>query len=869
MHFKLSSQLVKKNPELNVAVIVLKNLQNRRKSSVVDQLLRGAYAQKRNEFQDKKKRNDFFSILETFTKAPELLPEAVNLQNYLEIAMKDKFLEKKTNLASLLHFFGIKYLLPFGGADLDALDRDIEVQLQSEKYSMIDEYFTPDTVHAALWFVNPGFYNEEEFTAILHACLQNLQQYCHAEAVVHLLSSQNLQVDLEYKSELEKVRLEHEEEQQRLAAEKALREQEEERQRELEALKRQAATQKELESFLTNKQRIEEVLRITLEQWFAGQPQEVQQLLEGEVSQKLALQTPQDPEHGDYATPIALKLAKKLQKDPLEVAESIAKIFPSVAMIEKVEVAKPGFINLYLSQTYLMEQLRSMLKQGQEFGQLNLGKGKKILIEYSSPNIAKPLGVHHLLSTVIGQALVHLYRFAGYDVVALNYLGDWGTQFGKLLYAYKQWGKEEVVMKNPLQELLQLYVRFHREVEKDSSLEDKGREEFKKLEEGDEENTKLWTWMKELSVAELEKLYKVLGVSFDEYLGERMYLEKAKELIAEGKAKGIIEQGEEGAWIVRFENDMYPPYILEKGDGTTIYATRDLASIQDRIARYHPEQIMYVVGDTQKLHFQQLFATAEKFGFNASKLIHVAFGRMALPEGKMSTRKGEVILLEELIAEAQRRTQKIVSEKSADLPELEQNVLAENMAVGAILYSILSQNRETNITFDWDRMLALDGNSAPYLQYTYARANSILRKASEAAEPLETTPVEEDSPHHNQISLFENEVLETVSVSTFQPSPSVLDGAQLLDQPLEIELLRLLSRFTEQIELAVLENKPHLLTNYLYDVAKVFNSFYHEVPVLTAPTEEQKAARLNLVKATAQLLETGLGLLGIKVFERM
>jgi len=875
MYFKLSPQLLEKIPGLTATVIIIKNLPKWRKSSVVDQLLRGACAQKRNELQDKKKREDFFTKMEPFTIGEEKLAEALRLSNSVQTVLQGNFLEKKTNLASLLHLLAIKYLLPFGAADLDTVEYDVLIELTSRQLSENNDFFSSDTVHAALWFINPGFYSEEEFAVIVQNAVQALQQYCGGDLSTQMITSQNPQIDLEYQSDLEKARLIQEEEENRLAAEKTLREQEEQRQRQAAILKQQVEDQHDAAAPLTNKERVGEVLRITLEQWFASQSPEIQQQLEGLTPDDIALQTPQDSTHGDYATAIALKLAKKLGKNPMEVAESIAKIVPSVAMLEKVEVAQPGFINVHLSRTYLAEQMHGVLKQRADFGRLTLGKGKKVLIEYSSPNIAKPLGVHHLLSTIIGQTLTHLYRFAGYEVVALNWLGDWGTQFGKLLYAYKQWGKEETVKKAPLNELLQLYVRFHKEEEKNPELENKGREEFKKLEEGDEENTKLWTWMKELSVTELKRLYEILGVNFDEYLGEKMYLEKAKELIAEGKTKGIIEKGEEGAWIVRFENDAYPPYLLEKADGTTLYSTRDLASIQDRMNRYHPLQSIYVVDAAQKLHFEQLFATAQKFGFTGSALIHVTFGRMALPEGKMSTRKGEIILLEEVIAEAMRRTTKIVKEKSADLPALEQEALAKGLAISAILYNILSQNRETNITFDWDRMLALDGNSAPYLQYTCARANSILRKAeaastsNEIAQPPQPE-IESMEVQPGQISMFEEERVETNSSWTAVPETAETKQiADLFNQPLEQELLRLLPRFSEKIEAAVIEYKPNLLANYLYELAKTFNSFYQEVPVLTAETPEQKSARLDLVRATAQVLANGLGLLGIKVFERM
>jgi arginyl-tRNA synthetase len=584
---------------------------------------------------------------------------------------------------------------------------------------------------------------------------------------------------------------------------------------------------------------------------------------------EIELETPHDPAHGDYAANIAMKLGKMSGRNPREVAEGIIQNLPRLDYVEKTEIAGLGFINFHLSTAFLAGELDLINRLKNNFGRSAVGAGKKVLIEYSAPNIAKPLGVHHLLSTIIGQTLVDLFRFGGYEVIALNYPGDWGTQFGKLLYAYKTWGDEETVKKDPLNELLKLYVRFHDEAEKDVALEDKGREEFKKLEEGDAQNKELWRWMKDLSIQEIERLYKVLGVHFDEYLGEQMYLEKARTIIEEGKARGIITTGEKGALIVQFEDEKMPPYMLQKSDGTTLYSTRDIASIKDRIERWHPDELIYVVDVAQSLHFKQLFEVAHKFGFTGPQYKHVIFGRMQMPEGPMSTRKGDVILLDEVIKEAVAHAEKLIAEKSKDLTDSEKEFIAREMAVSAIKYNIISQNRETNITFSWEKMLALDGNSGPYLQYACARAHSILRKAKEAAKDATTAakPVPKMIKESNQTDLF-TMTEEAEDVGAKSPAPHE-ENAVPFGNVAEKRLLRMLPRLPEYVELAIRDYKPNLLCNYLYDLARAFSAFYNEVPVLTAATEELKNSRLKIVQGVSNVLGNGLKVLGIAVFERM
>ncbi len=531
-------------------------------------------------------------------------------------------------------------------------------------------------------------------------------------------------------------------------------------------------------------------------------------------------------------------MAKKpLDIDTLAHKEAKRRNIPTAeyeSVMHALADSAPGTVEhdrLEVRCAHLQHELARMNKFKEHYGMVDLGEGKKAMVEFSSPNIAKPLGVHHLLSTVIGQSVANILSFCNYQVITANFLGDWGTQFGKLIYAFKNWGDRKTVEKDPLNELLKLYVKFHDEAEKDPALEDKGREEFKKLEEGDEQNRNLWLWIREESIKDLERLYARLGVHFQEYLPESLYEGKTKEIIEEGKAKNVFVEGEKGALVVKFENEEYPPYLIQKADGTTLYATRDIASIGDRIERFHPAKIVYVVDVAQSLHFKQLFATAHKLGLTESELVHVVFGRMSLPEGKMSTRKGTVILLDELIKEAMERAAKVVQEKSLALTDAEKEFIVEGVALGAIKYQVLSQNRETNLTFDWDRMLALDGDTAPYLQYAYARVQSIFRKGAVREE-------------------------EYAGVDP------------LIDARVEARLGLWLLRFGETAAAAARDCRPNIVAGYLYELAARFTAFYGECPVLKAE-EPARAGRLLLCRLTARVLAAGLRLLGIEVSERM
>lgn len=837
MKIRLSQNVCDALPGIQAAAIVIKGIQNVRKISTPDMLLRGVCAQRKSEWKDDDKFKAVQELIHQTTVDKEILEEAYLFDNTVRKIKRGKPPEGKNNVHALLHYLSMKYLVPLTGRDLDAVEQDIEIDFVTPKKGKRprDVETSRETENIVVWMVDVGSQSKEEFAQLPAEFAENIRKYCGgSEPDIHILSCSAPEVDLGYTSEKElEYKAAHPEE----APEPKI---EESQQAPIEAIPNPPSpTEGSSETPVIDK--IAAAVNVALKTM-------------GIHGAQIEIETPADASHGDYSTNIALKLSKEREKAPREVAEEVVKFLPPLDFVEKTEIAGPGFINFYLSTGHLQHELAKVLEQKENYGRLTVGRGQKVLVEYSSPNIAKPPAVHNVLSTIIGQAISDLYRYAGYETMSLNYLGDWGTQYGKMLYAYKTWGDEETVNKDPLNELLKLYARFHDEAGKDPSLEDKGREEFKKLEEGDAENKQLWDWMRKISIEAMEKIYKKLGVSFDEYLGEAMYSDASRDILAEGKNKRIFIEGEKGAYIVQFEGEKYPPYMVQKADGTTLYSTRDIASIRDRLERFHPNKMIYVVGQEQKLHFQQLFETAKKFGLTSADLVHVEFGRMQLPEGKMSTRKGDVILLEEVIREAIARTEKIVEEKSRELSEEEQKKLAEAMAIGAIKYNIFSQNRETNITFDWDRMLSLEGNSGPYLQYAYARAQSILRKAHEA------DAQDDHAENGDQTSLF------TVDNNRKTEEEQELKP---FEHKAEQALLHLLPRFPEKIEEAVADYKPNTLTTYLYDLARAFSSFYNEVHVLSASKSELREARLKLVEATAQILKNGLSILGIEVFDRM
>jgi arginyl-tRNA synthetase len=542
---------------------------------------------------------------------------------------------------------------------------------------------------------------------------------------------------------------------------------------------------------------------------------------------------PEKKEFGDYSTNLAFLIAKKLKKKPSEIANQIAKSVEKEKIFEKVEVKDPGFINFFLSFDFLFEELKKILKEKENYGKSKIGKGKIVVIDYSSPNIAKPFGIGHLRSTIIGQALYNIYKFLGYKVIGDNHLGDWGTQFGKLIFAIKNWG-EKKVEDYSIEELEELYVKFHKEAEKNPQLEEEGRKWFKKLEEGDREARRIWKALVKISLKEFERIYKLLGVKFDFALGESFYEPMTKDVIEELKEKKIAKESK-GALIIEFPKNEFPPVIVQKSDGTTTYFARDLATIKYRLKRWNPDLIIYEVGAEQKLHFQQLFKTVEILGWaKKTKFVHVAHGLYRTKTGKFSTRRGETVHLEDVLKEAIERAKEIIekSETSRGLTEREKERVSKIVGIGAVKYNDLSQHPSKDIIFDWEKVLNLKGNSAPYLQYTFVRCQSVLRKAKRL-----------------QIENFKLKI-------------------EKLKKE-EIDILREIYKFPEVVQEAAEKFSPNLICNFVFDLAKSYNLFYDLYPILKSEDEKIKNFRLILTKSVAQIIKNSLYLLGISVPQRM
>lgn len=536
---------------------------------------------------------------------------------------------------------------------------------------------------------------------------------------------------------------------------------------------------------------------------------------------------PSHTAYGDIASSIALQVAKEAKKSPQEIAEVLVQELSALACIEKVEVAGPGYINVWLTPSALLEKL-SFTREA--CTPKVTRKEQPVIVEYSQPNIAKPLGVHHLLTTVIGQAVSNLYEHAGYPVLRWNYLGDWGTQFGKLAVAMEKWGEKKPASDYTLDELLDLYVRFHEEAEKDPSLEDAGREAFKKLEQGDESLRAFWEDIVSVTKSALGSVYERLHVHFDLDLGESFYEDKMDSVFKEGEEKGVFIEGKEGALIVEFpEESNLPPYMVRKGDGATLYSTRDIAQMRYRVDTYNPQAIYILTDIAQKLHFEQLVATCNQLQWELPAFENVLVGRMRFADKSMSTRKGNILKLEEVLDEAVRRADTVIASHEEKVQTDDAGDLAEMMGIGSVAYGILSQNRKMNLVFDWDKMLSFDGNSAPYIQYTHARARSVLRKGE--------------------------------SSGSFAS-----DIAELTES--ERSLINTLLQFHDVLQSACDQRMPHLLTQYLFELCQSYNSFYNVESILQAE-ESLRKLRLALTELTADVLHIGAELLTIRVPERM
>ncbi|MBI4095171.1 MAG: arginine--tRNA ligase [Candidatus Liptonbacteria bacterium] len=555
----------------------------------------------------------------------------------------------------------------------------------------------------------------------------------------------------------------------------------------------------------------------------------LEQVSPGDISVSVTI--PEQEAQGHYSTNLAMVRAKREGKEPVALAEELMHAIKSRVprdFFEKIEVAPPGFINFWVSAQAQRDAFRDF-RTDKKFGAKDVGRGKKVIVEYSSPNIAKPMHVGHLRSTIIGDALANIHEFLGYTVIRWNYLGDWGTQFGKLIAAYKMWGKEKEVKEAPIDALVLLYVRFHGEEEKDPALLRRGQEEFRKLEHGDAENRKLWEWFRRESVREFGETYEKLGVTFDVVSGESDYEKDLPAIVAELLKKGIAKESE-GAVIIPLDEFHLPPALIRKSDEASVYFTRELAVLKLRLEKYAPEKILYVVANQQALHFSQLAAAAKLLGWDAEKIAHVKFG-LVLGEDKkkLSTREGKTIPLDELVNKAVSLARKIVEEKNPELPEKEKAEIAEMTGIGALKYNDLKEHRSTDIVFDWGKMLSVRGNSAPYLQYSHARIRSIGRKAGKIGAPDFST----------------------------------------LETDEELSLIRHLFELPYALERAVETYATNGLAEYLFKLANLVNGYYESTPILKDENVPRKNARLSLLRAAAEVLSKGLGLLGIKAPERM
>ena len=556
---------------------------------------------------------------------------------------------------------------------------------------------------------------------------------------------------------------------------------------------------------------------------------EVVQLDKNELMQYIEI--PPNAELGDYAFP-CFKLAKTLRKAPPMIATEIKEnIAIDGKIIEKIDVVG-GYLNIYINkETLIKTTLGEVASKKEEYGSSNLGDGKNVVIEYSSPNIAKPFHIGHLRTTVIGGALYKIYKFLGYNVIGINYLGDWGMQFGKVLAGLNLWGNEYDFENNKIQSLLNIYVRFCKEEKNNSELTELARECFKKLEEKDEEALKKWEWIRNVSIENYNKTYSLLNIHFDEYRGEAYYNDKMEAVVKELNAKGLLKDSQ-GAKIVDLEEYNMPPCIIITSAGTTIYATRDITAFIDRVKSFDFEKMIYVVGGEQKLHFEQFFKVLELMGYGdyVKKSIHVSFGLVVDKTGeKIGTRKGNSVFLEDILNESIEKVKVIINEKNPNLENKEE--IARKVGVGAIIFNDLSNSRIKDEIFDWDTILNFQGETGPYMQYIYVRTKGLLEKAG-------------------YIPDFEN-----------------ID-CKYLNEKQAIEIVKLIYQFEATIKNAAEKNEPSIIARYLIDLAQAFSNFYNEYKVITENKELQDA-RLFITLAVGQVLKTGAELLRSEMPDKM
>ena len=539
------------------------------------------------------------------------------------------------------------------------------------------------------------------------------------------------------------------------------------------------------------------------------------------------LETPPDKKLGDYALP-CFRLSKTLRKAPQMIASALAEKM-SGEEIDRVEVVG-GYMNIFVSRGSLAEGIvKAVLANPGRWGSSEVGKGKTVCLDYSSINIAKRFHIGHLSTTMIGHSLKRIYDFNGYTTVGINHLGDWGTQFGKMICAYKKWGNREEVEAGGVQAMVDLYVRFHAEAEKDPSLEDEGRAWFKKIEDGDPEAMEIFSWFKEVTLKDTQRVYDLLGVSFDSYNGEAFYNDKMGPVVDELREKGLLVESQ-GAQVVQLEEYGMPPALVLRSDGATLYITRDLAAAFYRHNTYHFDKCLYVVAYQQNLHFKQHFKILELMGHDWYKgMEHVSFGMVSYEGRALSTREGYVVYLEDLLNKAIEKAREIIEEKSPNLPNKDE--VARQVGVGAVVYFDLHNERIKDIDFRWERALSFEGETGPYVQYTHARCCSVLRKAQAYAD--------------------------------VEPDYSVLCDDEALD------VLMLISRFPEVVRKAMDQNEPSLITRHTTSLAQAYNKYYFEHRIMEENDPAGSAARVNLTDAVRDVIKTGLYLIGVEAPERM
>lgn len=536
------------------------------------------------------------------------------------------------------------------------------------------------------------------------------------------------------------------------------------------------------------------------------------------------VETPKDAELGDLAFP-TFQLAKKMRKAPQQISQDIANKL-NEANYSSIKAVGP-YVNVHLNRQHFFPLIISnVIEKAQNYGSNKDGEGGHIPIDMSSPNIAKPMSMGHLRSTVIGNALANIAEKSGYQPIKINYLGDWGTQFGKLIVAYQLWGTEEQIRQSPVTELVKLYVRFHKEAEDQPELEDKARLAFKKLEDGDSEMLELWEWFREESLKEFNRIYDLLGISFDSYNGEAYYNDKMQPVIDELEEKNLTEISE-GATIVDLEDEDLPPALIKKSDGATLYVTRDLAAAMDRYRQFEFDQSLYVVGNEQRVHFEQLKAVLKKMGYDwADNIVHVPFGLITKDGKKLSTRQGKIVLLEDVLNEAIDLAYQQINEKNPELTNKEE--VARQVGVGAVIFHDLKNERINSFDFNLEEIVQFEGETGPYVQYTYARAKSILRRA--------------DYERQNEIN-----------------------GS--LTDDYSWELIKKLEQYPERVKKAMRDYEPSVIAKYVIQLCQLFNKFYANIRILSK--DDKLEARLALVDATTIVIKNALELLGLEAPEKM